>query len=347
MGTQFFWIFDAAVAAIFIGFIFVGIKKGFISVLLSFIALVLAFCTALFTSDGIAVSVYDNIISDAVTDEVSAQIDGFMSGGIISDLRKVDMSKAKVNGKAVSDIITVAENVGKVSIDLSKLDLSETGIENIDLSSLGISSEDSDYSSVNLGMVEYLSTDAEKYGFDTLILSSVLAEKISEGTALGTMTNIINDIKNSLPSFVTGLSDKTDSSEDSVMEKIIVTALYTANTDNLAHDIADNMIRPTLLVPMRALIFVIIFVIIIIVINLLSRLFRTVNHIPVIGGVNKLFGAVAGFVQGAIVIFLVCIFVQVIISLTGNEIIFLNTMTIDQTYIFKHIYYFDFLDFMA
>lgn len=347
MGTQFFWIFDAAVAAIFIGYIFVGIKKGFISVLLSFAALVLAFCIALFTSDSIAVAVYDNIISDAVTDEVSAQIDEFMGDGVISRLKNVDMSKAKINGKPVTDILTVTENVGKVSVDLSRLDLSETGIESADLSSLGISSENTDYSSVNLGMVEYLSADAEKYGFGRLILGSVIAEKISEGTALGTMTNIINDIRNSLPSFVTGLSEKADSSDHSVMEKIIVTVLYTADTDNLAHNIADNMVRPTLLVPMRALIFVIIFVIIMIVVNLLSKLFRTVNHIPIIGGVNKLFGSVAGFVQGAIVIFLVCIFVQVIISLTGNEIIFLNTMTIDRTYIFKHIYYFDFLDFMA
>lgn len=347
MGTQFFWIFDAAVAAIFIGYIFVGIKKGFISVLLSFAALVLAFCIALFTSDSIAVAVYDNIISDAVTDEVSAQIDEFMGDGVISRLKNVDMSKAKINGKPVTDILTVTENVGKVSVDLSRLDLSETGIESVDLSSLGISSENTDYSSVNLGMVEYLSADAEKYDFGRLILGSVIAEKISEGTALGTMTNIINDIRNSLPSFVTGLSEKADSSDHSVMEKIIVTVLYTADTDNLAHNIADNMVRPTLLVPMRALIFVIIFVIIMIVVNLLSKLFRTVNHIPIIGGVNKLFGSVAGFVQGAIVIFLVCIFVQVIISLTGNEIIFLNTMTIDRTYIFKHIYYFDFLDFMA
>ena len=64
MGTQFFWIFDAAVAAIFVGFIFIGIKKGFVSVLLSLLALILAFCTALFTSEGIAEAIYDSMISE-------------------------------------------------------------------------------------------------------------------------------------------------------------------------------------------------------------------------------------------------------------------------------------------
>ncbi|MCM1054889.1 MAG: CvpA family protein [Bacteroides sp.] len=347
MGTQFFWIFDAAVASVFIGFVFAGIKRGFISVLLSFAALLLAFCTALFTSDGIAVAIYDNIVSDAVTDEVSAQIDSMMGGSVISDLKSVDMSKAKVNGKSVSEVIALTDNVGRISIDLSRLDLSETGLEDIDLSSLGVSSENADYSSVNLGMAEYLSADAEKYGFDTLILSSVIAEKISEGTAFVAIIDIVNDIRAALPSFVSGLSEEKGGTDESVVEKIIVNVLNNANTDNLAHDIADNMIRPTLLVPMRALIFVIIFVIIMIVINLLSRMFKTVNHIPVLGGINRLLGAAAGFVQGAVVIFLVCIFVQVVISLTGNEIIFMNTMTIDETYIFKHIYYFDFLDFMA
>ena len=63
MGTQFFWIFDVAVAAIFLGYIFMGIRKGFISVLLSLLALVLAFCVALFTSGSIAEAIYDNMIS--------------------------------------------------------------------------------------------------------------------------------------------------------------------------------------------------------------------------------------------------------------------------------------------
>lgn len=234
--------------------------------------------------------------------------------------------------------------MGKISIDLSRLDLSETGIDNADLSSLGVS-EDKDFSYVNLGMVEYSLTDVEKYGIDTLILSSVLAEEIKSGTALGTVTNIIETVSNSLPFFVSDSSAQSGG-DTSILEKISASALSAVQSDNLSHRIADDIIRPVLLVPMRTLIFTAIFVIIVIIVNLLAKLFKAVNEIPVIGGINKLFGAFAGFVQGTIVIFLVCIFVQVIVSLTGNEIIFLNTMTIDETHIFKYIYYFDFLNFM-
>lgn len=346
MGTQFFWIFDAAVAVILIVFIFAGIKKGFISVMLNLAALIVAFAVALLTSDVFAVAIYDNIISDAVTDEVKSQIDSLVSGTVVSELKKVDMSRASVNGKSLYEILPAADEVGKVSVDLSKIDLSETGIESVDLSSMGISAE-RDYSSVNLGMAEYSASDIEKYGVEKLILSTFLADEISKGTALGTFTQIAEDITKALPPFAAGSGGETGGSGGSVLEKIAITIIDAADTGNLAHQIADNMIRPTLLVPIRALIFVIIFVIIAVAINLLSKLFKKVNDIPVIGGINKLFGAAAGFVQGAIVIFLVCIFVQVIISLTGNEIIFMNIMTIDKTYIFKHIYYFDFLDFMA
>lgn len=344
MGTQFFWIFDVAVAATLIGFIFMGVKKGFVSVLLSLLALVLAFCTALFTSESIAEAIYDNIMSDAITDEVKGQIDGLLGDGLVSELKGVDISKAKVNGRPLSEIITGQDNIGKISIDLSRLDMSETGIANVDLSSLGVSSEDKDFSSVNLGMVEYSLTDVEKYGVDTLILSSVIAEEIKNGTALGTVTDIIDTVADSLPFYVPGSTGEENTG--SILEKITASAISTVQTDNLAHRIADDIIKPVILVPMRTLIFAAIFVIIVVAVNLLAKLFKAVNEIPVIGGINKLFGAVAGFVQAAVVIFLVCIFVQVIVSLTGNEIIFLNTMTIDETYVFKYIYYFDFLNFM-
>ncbi len=213
MGTQFFWIFDVSVVVIFLGYIFIGIRKGFISVLLNLLALVLAFCMALFTSGGIAEAIYDNMISDAITEE--------------------------------------------------------------------------------------------KYGINTLILSSVLAEEIKNGTALGVITDIIDTVADSLPFFASDSTPQTGTEIGSVIEKIAVSMLTTTHTDNLANRITDDIIRPVLLVPMRTLIFVIIFVIILVIVHLIARLFRTINHIPVIGGINKLFGAVAGFAQGAIVIFLV------------------------------------------
>ena len=130
MGTQFFWIFDVASAVIFIGFIFAGIRKGFISVALNLLALIVAFGVALLTSGGIADAVYDNIVSDVITEEISGKIDEMIGGELLSGLKSVDVGKAKVNERLLSEIISEQTSAGKISIDLSRLDMSETGIEN-------------------------------------------------------------------------------------------------------------------------------------------------------------------------------------------------------------------------
>lgn len=346
MGTQFSWFFDIAVIAIMIGCFFVGIRKGFLSMIFSLLALAAAFSVALFASDGIANTVYDNIISKAITEEIDNQVKSFTGNGFLSQLKSVDMKKAKINGRLLSDMEIQPDNVGKISLDLSKLDLTDTGIENVDLSALGVSDEEDKYA-VNLGIAEYSAKDKEKYGIDTLILASVLSEKITNGTAIGTITDIINDFTNSLPFFVSGIANRFEPGKASVIEKILVSIIDSADTDNITHRITDDIVKPYLLVPIRALIFVILFVIIFVVLKLLSNLIKGVNKLPLIGGINRFLGAIAGIAEGAVVIFLICIFVQVIITLTGNDLIFLNTMTIDETSIFRRIYYFDFLDFMA
>lgn len=346
MGTQFSWFFDIALIAVLIGCFFVGIRKGFLSIMLGLLALAVAFSVALFASDGIAYAVYDNIISKAITEEIRNQVDSLTGNGLLSQIKSVNMNMARINGRLLSDMEIQHDNVGKISLDLSKLDLTDTGIENVDFSSLGVNEEEEN-NSVNLGIVEYSANDAEKYGIDTLIFASVLSEKVTNSTSIGTFTKIINDFTSSLPFFVSGMVNNSEPGEASAIEKIFASVIASTETDNITHRIADDIVKPYLLVPIRALIFVAIFVIIFVVLKLLSNLIRWVNKIPLIGGINKFLGAIAGIAQGAVVIFLICIFVQVIITLTGNDLIFLNTMTIDETSIFRHIYYFDFLDFMA
>lgn len=346
MGTQFSWFFDIAVIAVLIGCFFMGARKGFLSILFSLLALAVAFSVALFASDGIASAVYDNIISKAITEEIKNHVDSITGSGLLAQIKSVDMNMARINGRLLSDMEIQPDNVGKISLDLSKLDLTDTGIENVDFSVIGVNEEEEN-NAVNLGIAEYSASDAEKYGIDTLILASVLSEKITNSTAIGTVTRIINDFTNSLPFFVSGMVNNSEPGETSIIEKIIASAVSSAETDNITHKITDDIVKPYLLVPVRALIFVTLFVIIFVVLKLLSNLIKWVNKIPLIGGINKFLGAIAGIAQGAVVIFLICIFVQVIITLTGNDLIFMNTMTIDETSIFRHIYYFDFLDFMA
>ena len=346
MGIQFFWVFDIAVAAILLALIFNGIRKGFAASIVGAASLILAFAVTLPLSEVISNAIYEEMIKDAVTEEINNQISSVIDGTLISELKKVDINKAKINGREFSAFNVQTDSSGKTTIDLSNLDLTETGIENVDLTVFGITDDNVNYSSFNLGTVVFTSNDIEIYGVEKLILASILSDNITNGTAFGSIAAAIEDMAKSIPVILSGVSDSVTSGDKSVIDDIVLSIIST-DTNDFARAITDDMVRPFLLVPIRALIFTVLFVIIIITLNITAKLLQGINEIPIIGGVNKFLGALAGVVEALIVIFLVCIFIQIIIVLSGNELIFLNTMTIDETFVFKKIYYFEFLDFLV
>lgn len=346
MGTQFFWIFDIAIAAILAAFIFMGVKKGFVAAVAGAVSLVIAFALALPLSAVISDAIYENLIRDAVADEINNQINSVIDGTLIAEIKNVDMSKAKINGRALSSFDIQTDSSGKYSLDLSNLDLTETGIDDVDLSVFGITDDSINYSSVNLGTIVLTSDDINTYGTEKVVLASVLSDNISNGTAFGSIASAVEEMAETIPILMSGVSDSVTSGDRTIINDVVLSILG-AETDDFARAITDDMVKPVLLVPMRALIFTVLFVIIAIILSIIAKLLKVVNKIPLIGKVNKLLGAVAGAAQAAIVIFLVCIFIQVIVVLSENSLIFLNTMTIDKTFVFQKIYYFEFLDFLA
>ena len=346
MGTQFFWVFDIAIAAILVAFIFMGVRKGLAATVAGAISLVIAFIITLPLSGIISDVIYENLIRNAVTDEINNQIGTAIDGTLIAEIKSVDMSKAKINGRALSSFDIQTDSSGKYSLDLSNLDLTETGIKDVDLSVFGITSDSVDYSSVNLGTVVLTLDDINTYGTEKIVLASVLSDNISNGTAFGSIATAVEKMADTIPVLMSGVSESVTSGDRSVINDVVLSILG-AETDDFARAITDDMVKPILLVPMRALIFIVLFAIIAIILNVVATLLKLVNKIPLIGSVNKILGAVAGAAEAAVVILLVCIFIQVIVVLSGNGLIFLNTMTIDETFVFKKIYYFEFLDFLA
>ena len=339
MGTQFFWIFDIAIAAIFVGFIFLGIRKGLVSTIVSTVSLVLAFIISLPASDFIANEIYENMIKNAVSDEINDQISAVIDGTLIAEIKKVDMSRAKINGREFSSLDIQIDSSGKYSLDLSNLDLTGTGIEDIDLSALGITDDSIDFSSVNLGTLVLTADDINTYGTEKVVLATVISDNISNGTAFGSIASAVEKMADSIPVILSDVSESVTSGDRSVISEVVLSILD-ADTDDFARAITDNMVKPVLLVPMRALIFIVLFVIIAIMLSIIAKLLKLVNRIPLVGNINKILGAVIGAAEAAVVILLVCIFIQVIVVLSENELIFLNTMTIDETFIFQKIYYF-------
>lgn len=346
MGTQFFWFFDIVLVAIAVGTIVKAARKGFVASIVGFVAIFVSFIIAFPLSDTISAAVYDNIIEDALVTEMNNTIGESIDSSVVAQLDKIEMSKATLNGYKLSDITLTPDSAGRINLDLSALNLSETGISDMDLSVFGLDSKTVDYSSINLGTVQISQSELEQYGIETMILANLLTNKISTGTLYGNICSAVEQMANSVPQLMGDFSQSINAGDQSAIKSIVL-SIIEAEADDFAESILDNTVKPVLLVPVRALIFFVLFALLMFVLNLVVKALKIVNKIPVLGGLNVLLGIVLGTVEAVITIFIVCIGVQVVVTLTNNSLIFLNTMTIDQTVLFRYVYYFDFLNFLG
>jgi len=118
----------------------------------------------------------------------------------------------------------------------------------------------------------------------------------------------------------------------------IIKAMNNPSKEESAKEIADLAVKPIILLVLQVLIFMISFTLLMIIVKLVSRSMSIFNKVPVVGSANTLLGGVLGFVQGAFIVVIIVLLVKVIIALTSNELIVLNTPTIEETKIFKEIY---------
>lgn len=346
MGTEFFWFYDIVVVAIIVGIVIKCARKGFLSTIAGLLALVIAFVAALPLSEVISGKIYETVVRDNLETKIEESLDGVLDGTVVGEIKKIDMSKARINGKNITEITLNPDISGKISLDLSSVDLSDTGMADTNLEAFGIKAEETDFSAMNFGAAQITKSDLEKYGLEKLVLANTLATKMSDGTVFGPICSIAESISTTLPQIMSGYGENVSGGDKSTLRSIVL-SIITADTDNFAVSILDNAVKPIVLVPIRALIFIVLFVIIVILLNLLAKALRLVNKIPLIGTVNVILGFAAGIAESVIILFLVCIGIQVLINLTGNQLIFVNTDTIEKTFLFKYIYNFDFLNFLA
>ena len=178
MGTEFFWFYDFILAAILICMMFIGAKKGFVRMVLSLCAFAASFVIALMISNGVSGWIYDSFISKPLEQTISTSINDALGDNVVTQIGKIDMEKAKINGKSIDSLELKADKAGKVTVNLGNVNLSSTGISKVDLTSFGVD-KNIDYSNINLGSVQIYESDIEKYGIENMILTEVLAQNIN------------------------------------------------------------------------------------------------------------------------------------------------------------------------
>lgn len=121
----------------------------------------------------------------------------------------------------------------------------------------------------------------------------------------------------------------------------VVDVFLNGNRADTATAVEQMLVAPAVKMLLRGIIWVLSMFILIVVAKYIAGLFERVNEIPIIGSVNVLAGAALGLIEGAVILYLISQVVRFIIYLTGDSLMFLNSTTVAQTYVFKYIYSFD------
>ena len=320
MGTEFFWFYDFILAAILICMMFIGAKKGFVRMVLSLCAFAASFVIALMISNGVSGWIYDSFISKPLEQTISTSINDALGDNVVTQIGKIDMEKAKINGKSIDSLELKADKAGKVTVNLGNVNLSSTGISKVDLTSFGVD-KNIDYSNINLGSVQIYESDIEKYGIENMILTEVLAQNIKNSEVADSVNEIIDKIGETVPAL--DLKGKTiDDIDGGTINSVVVSVVQSSGNPGKA--VLDNVAKPVVLVPLRTIIFVVLFILIFIILSIVIKATSVINKLPLIGKLNSLLGGVAGLLQGLVIVFIVVIIAHMAVELTNNTLIFLN-----------------------
>lgn len=170
--------------------------------------------------------------------------------------------------------------------------------------------------------------------YSGIIFENLLREKVIDSTYKYIQDSTNNlDIRSLLENIISGLPENfMDKFIDSIVVKAenIMAELATPSME-VAVNIVDTIIAPAVTVVIGIVIFCIVFTVCNIIAGLLSKLFRAINAIPVVGFANRIAGFGIGLCTGAINVFLISCLLSIIAIITQNSMSFLNIEVLAQS----------------
>ena len=339
MGSEFFWFFDIAVIGIIAANIYRGAKKGAVTVLISAAAAVAALIIAFAFCGVISEKVYDSFIRSHVEDYLSEKLGDSINNEMIRGLSGTDMSEAIINGTYLRDIEIKYDEKHHADLDMSAVDLTRTGVQYADLSGFGID-EYFDWSCVKLGHLDVTETDVKKYGLGNIVLARIISSNITSQTVTRAFSDIGDRLAETVSPSLKGLgNDLAAGSNDAVYSFVV--SILTAADQTFGDRIMDDIITPTVMIPLKAIVFCLLFAIVAALLGIIANAAKIINKIPVVSSVNGVLGALLGLIEAIIIILLICVIVKLLAALCGDSLVFLNSNTIDRTFLFRYFYAFD------
>lgn len=180
-----------------------------------------------------------------------------------------------------------------------------------------------------------------------ILLSSYLSNLTYENLVNIPLQNYVSDNFNSVDTqmninqFLNDLSDQGSkfisnlfgSAEQKLSNYFQPNEIY--KVQDIISVFSSKIIYPVFSGIIRLIYFLIIFIILKVIFNLFSKIFKSLNYIPILGNLNVLLGGVFGLLNGLILIMIILFIFKLIFNMIGYNVDF-----IDKTYLIKYFYNF-------
>jgi len=343
MGTQFSWFYDILLVAILLGVTYGCTRKGFAAGVINFVGTLLGFALALFVSGPAAAQIYDNFISPGIVLQMTYTTSNNLpeNGAITAfeTLREVDMSKARINNIPFDDFI-LENNTPEgdtMKLELMAVNMLDTGIVGGDLTFFGLDT-DYDFRYIDVGYIDITAAERASHDIKDIILARIVSYRISDKAE-----EKYKVLDSNLIAVLPGVA-RTASGTVDVVGRVLLAGIE-HDAENLAVLVDTHMVRPVTIIPFRMFVFALVFALISVVVSAVAKSQDFADRFTLAGKVNTALGLIMGIAFSGIIAAVLVVAVSIIVALTGDTVIFLNTMTVSQTYVFKYLYGVEFLNF--
>lgn len=124
-----------------------------------------------------------------------------------------------------------------------------------------------------------------------------------------------------------------DAMEQSLVQS--ATDLMNSGAPDLAHSLVTELIQPLVTPLITVVVFFVCFAVCKMLVSFLAAVLTNLNRVPLVGGVNQLFGFFMGLLAGAMDVFLVVCGVWAVVVITGNNLSWLNQTVLQDSVAFS------------
>lgn len=182
-----------------------------------------------------------------------------------------------------------------------------------------------------------LSWSAASWLFDAG-LRGMLVDRVQvqlSSLSTGELEEIVQQAVAGLPGFLSSLIEGFGYSVQDLAPQLQDT--ITSQSAAAAATIVDSIVAPVVILMLRGILLLVFLMLGWFLIRLLSRTANLVVNIPIVRGVNRFLGGVMGLFNAAIMALCVTALAWFVITLWGDTVPFLNTQTIESSYLFRFV----------